>query len=132
MPLFGHWLAHLSLKVDSALRKWRCVIDLERRQFQRLPLEIPLFLRGVDKEGKKFLDFTVALDISAGGALVATRRLLARASWLYLEMPTAPLPPFTHPVRPKHALSGRVVRSTDKGTYYLCAVRFARPLIVKP
>jgi hypothetical protein len=119
MRFFGHWLARASPKESMTLGKWRCVIDLERRQFQRLPLEIPLFLRGVDKEGKKFLDFTVALDISAGGALVATRRLLARASWLYLEMPTAPVPPFTRPVQPKRALSGRVVRTTDKGTYYL-------------
>jgi hypothetical protein len=101
----------------------------ERRRFQRLPLEIPLFLRGVDKEGKKFFDFTLALDISAGGALVATRRTLARACWLYLELPTAPVPTFLLPVQPKPALSGRVVRTLDKDTYYLCAVRFARPLV---
>jgi hypothetical protein len=101
----------------------------ERRRFQRLPLEIPLFLRGVDKEGKKFFDFTLALDISAGGALVATRRTLARASWLYLEMPSAPVPTFYLPVQPKRPLSGRVVRTLDKETYYLCAVRFVRPLV---
>jgi hypothetical protein len=107
----------------------RCVIGAERRRFQRLPLAIPLFLRGVDKEGKDFLDFTLALDISAGGALVATRRSLARASWLHLEMPTAPIPAFHLPFQSKRALSGRVVRSMDRDSYYLCAVRFARPLI---
>jgi hypothetical protein len=108
---------------------WRCLIGAERRQFQRLPLAIPLFLRGKDKGGKQFLDFTLALDISAGGALVATKRILARASWLYLEVPTAPIPILPVSLKPKRAVTGRVVRSTDKDTYYLCAVRFVHPLI---
>jgi hypothetical protein len=107
----------------------RCAIGAERRRFQRLPLPIPLFLRGVDGDGQDFLDFTLALNVSGGGALVATRRSLPRASRLCLEMPTAPVPPFHIPLQPNRALSGRVVRSVDKDTYYLCAVRFARPLI---
>jgi hypothetical protein len=92
-------------------------------------LAIPLFLRGKDKGGKPFLDFTLALDISAGGALVATKRTLSRAAWIYLEVPTAPVPVLPVSQKPKRALTGRVVRSTDKDTYYLCAVRFVRPLI---
>ena len=101
----------------------------ERRRFYRLPLAIPLFLRGVDKDGKGFLDFTQALNFSAGGALVATRRLLPRGSWLHLEMPASPVPLFHLPRQPKRTVAGRVVRNMDRDTYYLCAVRFARPLI---
>lgn len=101
----------------------------ERRRFHRLPLAIPLFLRGVDKDGKEFLDFTQALNFSAGGALVATRRSLPRGSWLHLEMPTAPVPILHLPRQQKRALAGRVVRNMGRETYYLCAVRFARPLI---
>jgi len=114
---------------SKALLERPSPIAAERRQFQRLPLAIPLFIRGVDKDGKEFLDFTQALDFSAGGALVATRRSLARSSWLYLEMPAAPIPLVRLSRQPKRALAGRVVRRMDRDTYYLCAVRFARPLI---
>jgi hypothetical protein len=101
----------------------------DRRRHQRLPLAIPLFLRGVDQNGKEFLDFIQVLDFSAGGALVATRRSLPRASLLHLEMPTAPVPLFRLPHQPKRSVKGRVVRSEDKDTYYLCAVKFSRPLV---
>ena len=102
---------------------------MERRRFQRLPLAIPVFLRGVLKEGKEFLDFTVVLNVSAGGALVATRRVLPRASRLSIELPAAPVPLPCLPLRPKHALLARVVRITAGDTCHLCAVRFSHPLI---
>jgi hypothetical protein len=121
-----HYPYAMPLKVLPETKKTN---EAERRRFQRLPLSIPLFLRGVDSEGKEFLDFTVAVDISAGGALVATRRVISRSSWLYLEMPTAPVPLAGFPNKPKRAMAGRVVRTKDKGTYYLCAVKFPRPLV---
>jgi len=101
----------------------------ERRRFQRLPLPIPVFLRGWDKAGKEFLDFTLALDISAGGALVATQRRLQKGSKLTLEIPTAPLPAIICALQTRRALQGRVIRSVNKDTYNLCAVRFAHPLL---
>lgn len=107
----------------------RCAISAERRRFQRLPLAIPLFLRGRDKAGKEFLDFTLALDVSGGGALVATRRPLPKATKLTLEVPTAPLPAFIYSLQARRALEGRVIRSVSRDTYNLCAVRFTRPLL---
>jgi hypothetical protein len=94
-------------------------------------LAIPLFLRGVDKNGKEFVEFTVALNVSAGGALVASRRSLARASQLSLEIPTAPIPPLAITPELKRALSGRVLRGINKNTFSLYAVRFIPPLIGK-
>ncbi len=101
----------------------------ERRHWQRLPLAIPLFIRGVDKHGKDFLDFTVALNISAGGALVATRRALPRSSVLSLEVPSSPWPQLTARLRSVRSLQARVVRLADKDSFNLCALRFRRPLI---
>ena len=48
--------------------------ETERRKWTRLPLAIPVFVRSRDEKGKEFLEFATALNISAGGALVAVRR----------------------------------------------------------
>jgi PilZ domain-containing protein len=101
----------------------------ERRLWQRLPLAIPLFVRGVDKHGKDFLDFTVALNISAGGALVATRRALPRSSRLSLEISPSPGPQLIEQLQSVRSLEARVVRLTIQDSYNLCALRFRRPLI---
>ncbi len=50
--------------------------ELERRAWVRLPLAIPVFVRSHDENGKDFLEFATALNISAGGALVAVHRPL--------------------------------------------------------
>lgn len=96
---------------------------------ERLPLAVPLFLRGVDKNGKEFMDFTLAANVSAGGALVATRRALPASSKLSIEIPTAPLPELIRALQSVRTLKGRVVRTFNKGAYNLCALRFTRPLI---
>jgi hypothetical protein len=131
MQPFGHKLAQCLLCKSAAPPGERCTIRKERRRFDRLPLAIPLFLRGVDKNGKEFLDFTVTLNVSAGGALVASRRSLARACRVSLEVPTAPIPPLAVSPEIKRAISGRVVRGTNKNTFNLYAVRFVRPLVGK-
>jgi hypothetical protein len=43
----------------------------ERRKWIRLPLAIPVFVRSRDDKGKDFLEFATALNVSAGGMLVA-------------------------------------------------------------
>ena len=48
----------------------------ERRKWARLPLAIPVFVRSRDGKGKEFLEFATALNVSAGGMLVAIRRAL--------------------------------------------------------
>jgi len=64
----------------------------ERRRFDRLPLAVPLFVRGVDEVGNEFLEFANALNISAAGVLLAVRRTLPRFSRVSLEIPSAPWP----------------------------------------
>lgn len=108
---------------------WRYVIGTDKRRYQRLPLAIPIFLKGRDEGGKEFLELTMALNVSAGGALLVTRKLLPRASRLTLEMPTSPIQAFLCSPKSRRSLQGRVVRSTSRDFFNLCAVRFARPLI---
>src|SRR5437016_12799240 len=62
----------------------------DRRRWARLSLAIPVFVRGVNGQGKEFLEFCTLLNESAGGALLAIRKPLRRRSRISLEMPSAP------------------------------------------
>jgi hypothetical protein len=100
----------------------------ERRKYPRLPLSIPVFVRGTDKEGRDFLEFATALNISAGGILLATRRNLPKSAILSLEIPVAPLPAgtaFTHSIR---TLRARLVRTTHGDKYNLMGMKFSKPI----
>jgi hypothetical protein len=92
-------------------------------------LAVPLFLRGVDSHGDSFMDFTVALNISAGGALVATRRAIPPSSRLSLEIPSAPVPRLVVPPGSVRSLRGKIVRTITSEQFRFYAVQFNRPLI---
>src|SRR5512132_1736012 len=100
----------------------------ERRKHQRLPLSIPVFVRGIDQDGKEFLEFATALNISAGGILLATRRSLPKSSNLALEIPVAPLPPTVVSSQSVRSLKARLVRVTHGDRCHLLGLRFTKPL----
>jgi PilZ domain len=62
----------------------------ERRSWPRLPLAIPVFVRGVDYHGKKFQEFSALLNVSSGGALLATRTSLRIGTLISVEIPIPP------------------------------------------
>src|SRR5258708_28296884 len=62
----------------------------ERRRWVRLSLAIPVFVRGVDLQGREFIEFCTFLNESSGGALLAIRKPLRRRSREWLEIPVAP------------------------------------------
>lgn len=66
----------------------------DRRQWIRLALAIPLFVRSQDGQGKTFLDFSTALNFSASGALLAVHRAHRIAAHVSLEIPVFPYPLF--------------------------------------
>lgn len=101
----------------------------ERRKYERLPLSIPIFVRGMDQEGKEFLEFATALNISAGGILIATRRSLPKSASLSLEIPVAPLPPSVVSARSVRSLKARLVRVTHGERCHFLGLKFARPLL---
>lgn len=103
--------------------------EVERREWVRLPLAIPVFVRSHDQNGKDFLEFATALNISAGGVLVAVHRALRPATQVSLEIPSAPLST-TAPV-PKNSrnLRAKILRVTHADGYHLLGLKFAQPLL---
>jgi PilZ domain len=102
--------------------------SLNRRRWTRLPVAIPVFIRGKDSHGRPFEEFTTGFDISPGGLLLATRQYVVPSSKLTLEIPSAPAPKLRMVDRFVRDISGRAVTVTHAEQYYLCGVKFVRPL----
>jgi hypothetical protein len=102
---------------------------IERREWPRLPLAIPVFVRSHDQAGKEFLEFASALNISAGGALIAVHRSLKPAAQVSLEIPSAPLAASAPVRRNSRNLRGKIVRVTHAEGYHLVGLKFAQPLV---
>lgn len=100
----------------------------ERRKWPRLPLAIPVFVRSRDEKGKEFLEFATALNISAGGALVAVRRSLPLSAQVSLEIPSAPLSAEASLPKASRTLRARTTRVTHSDGYHLLGLKFSRPL----
>src|SRR5216684_2703690 len=100
----------------------------ERRRWVRLPLAIPVFVRGRNGQGREFLEFSTMLNESAGGVLLAVRRPLRRWSRVLLEIPSAPLLKNVKLRRTVRTLRARVIRITYEEGWNLCGLQFARPL----
>src|SRR5258708_38226486 len=101
----------------------------ERRKWARLPLAIPVFVRSRDGKGKEFLEFATALNVSAGGMLVAIRRVLPAIAQIRLEIPSAPVAALALLPRASRSLRAKALRTTPADGYYLLALKFARPLL---
>lgn len=98
----------------------------ERRKWQRLPLAIPVFVRGIEPSGRKFIEFATALDISVGGALLAIQRHLPQGSKIMLEIPSNPIPKAQD--KQQKSLSAKLVRVTHGEQGPLLGLKFSRPL----
>ena len=104
----------------------------ERRRWERIPLAIPVFAKGIDEKGKDFLDFTTVLEVSAGGAVMATRRNLNTSGRLTLEIPSAPLNDRAAGKSAVRTLRAKIVRVTSSDRCQLCALEFIRPIKAVP
>ena len=102
---------------------------LERREWPRLPLAIPVFVRSRDQVGKDFLEFATALNISAGGALVAVHRSLKPSAQVLLEIPSAPLTASAPVPRHSRNLRAKIARVTHAEGYHLVGLKFTQPLV---
>jgi len=104
-------------------------VEKERRKWTRLPLAIPVFVRSRDEKGKEFLEFATALNVSAGGVLVAVRRSLPPSAQVLLEIPSAPLAATAALPRAARTLRARTVRVSHAEGYHLLGLKFSRPLL---
>jgi c-di-GMP-binding flagellar brake protein YcgR len=102
--------------------------EKERRRFERLSVSVPMFIRGSDADkDKEFLHFVTAVNISAGGMLVASRSYLPPGCDVTIEFPEVPLLPEAVAQQLRRKLQARVVRgATDKT--FLLGLEFAEPL----
>jgi c-di-GMP-binding flagellar brake protein YcgR len=100
----------------------------ERRQWPRLPLAIPVFVRSRAEADKEFLEFATALNVSAGGMLVAVRRSLPSAAQVSLEIPSAPLAALAALPAVTRNLRAKVLRMQHGEGYNLVGLKFSRPL----
>jgi len=101
----------------------------ERRQWPRLPLAIPVFVRSQSETDKELLEFATALNVSAGGMLVAVRRSIPSSAQVLLEIPSAPLAALATLPRVARNLRARVLRMQHGEGYNLVALKFSRPLV---
>jgi len=101
----------------------------ERRKWMRLPLAIPVFIRSRDGEGKEMLEFATALNVSAGGMLIATRHVLPATAQVELEIPSAPVTAIALLPAASRSLRAKALRNTPAAGYYLLGLKFSRPLL---
>ena len=97
------------------------------RRWQRLPIAFPVFVHGTDSEGRSILEFGTAINISAGGALIALKRVPGDKEIL-LEMPVPPhfVSPISH-----RMIEARVVRSHSGASHTYVGLEFKKPLSVR-
>jgi hypothetical protein len=104
--------------------------DADRREWERLPISIPFFVRGKKEGGEEFLEFATALNLSAGGVLLAARRFLEPGTQITLEVPVALVNKAQLP-RSVSLLNATVLRCTPDRQYFLLGLQFDEPLIAE-
>jgi hypothetical protein len=98
------------------------------RHSPRIPLQVPVFLRGTDVSGIDFIELTKTLNISATGACIASTHLLRADQIVQITIP-APSPA-TPSLVPNETppISAKVLRQDLVGDTRLFGLEFLKPL----
>ena len=109
-------------------RKGRRLYSVQRIS-QRIRLQVPVFLRGVDASGAEFIELTKTLDISSTGACIASTHFLRPDQIVSLTIP-APSPAGASSMVPTETppIAAKVLRQSHAGDIRLCGLEFLRPL----
>lgn len=121
------WITELKL-IKEGVCVSRSTAMGERRRWPRLALSIPVFVRSPLEQDKEFLEFATALNVSAGGMLVAVRRSLPASVEVSLEIPSAPLAASGNLPKSARTLRAKVLRTQHAEAYNLIGLKFSRPL----
>jgi PilZ domain len=65
---------------------------LERRRERRVPVSLPMLVRGTDRSGELFEERTSSVNLCRGGAAFATRFALELGGRLEINIPISPPP----------------------------------------
>jgi hypothetical protein len=118
----------MSVKDNVAYQKVAAPLEDERRRFQRIRLQVPLFIRGRDAHSEQFMELAKTLDISAIGAFIACPRALSMNDIVTLTIPapsiiSSGLIPSGMP-----PIQARVKRQQEAGDIHLVGVEFLKPI----
>jgi PilZ domain len=119
------------MEMDIPYQDHHSASGAERRGWDRLPISIPFFMRGKTFTGEEFLEFTFALNLSAGGVLLTTKRHVEPNTQILLEVPIA----LVHKAQLPHSISvlnATILRCRPEHQYFLLGVQFDKPLIAAP
>jgi len=100
----------------------------ERRRFQRMHLQVPLFIRGRDAHGEQFLELAKTLDISGLGAFLTCPRALAINEVVTLTIPAPSITASALVPAGMPPIQARVKRQQEAGDVHLVGVEFLKPL----
>jgi len=59
----------------------------DRRAYYRLPIRVPIFIKGTDVIGQHFYELTHTVNVSASGACFLTQRELQESADLLISIP---------------------------------------------
>jgi hypothetical protein len=95
----------------------------ERRRERRVPVRLPMMVRGTDNTGEQFEEHTSSENLCRGGAAFATRYAVNLGSRLDISIPVPPLPgesdaEFSTHGRIVHLAPGRSVRELIVGVEF--------------
>jgi len=100
----------------------------ERRRFQRIRLQIPLFIRGRDVRGEQFLELAKTLDISALGAFITCPRALVVNDIITLTIPAPSITSSALVPAGMPPIQAKVKRQREAGDVHLIGVEFLKPI----
>lgn len=118
----------MSVRNNVVQQKLAVPLHDEHRRFQRIRLQMPLFIRGRDAHGEQFMELAKTLDISAIGAFIACPRALSMHDIVTLTIPapsiiSSGLIPSGMP-----PIQARVKRQQQAGEVHLVGVEFLKPI----
>lgn len=101
----------------------------ERRRYQRIRIQIPLFVRGRDVHGEQFLELAKTLDISAQGAFLTCPRALVLGDFITLTIPAPSVTSSGLVPAGMAPIQARVKRQHEAGDVRLVGVEFLKPIL---
>jgi hypothetical protein len=94
----------------------------------RIPIQIPVFVRGADASGSDFIELTKTLNISARGACITSTHLLRADQLVQLTIP-APAPAASSLIPSETPpIMAKVRRMDTLGDLRIFGLEFLRPL----
>jgi PilZ domain len=100
----------------------------ERRRFQRIHLQVPMFIRGRDAHGEQFLELAKTLDVSGLGAFMTSPRSLSVNEIITLTIPAPSITSSGLIPAGMPPIQARVKRLQHAGDVYLVGVEFLKPI----